>query len=89
MPSSRFRSHDWGGWGGVSNANANSITFPNWANNYWNVAQLSTDEYTRLDMEFAQPVNYYRMVVKAVYSDNEETESVIVYGASRALATKV
>ena len=73
---------DWGGWGGVSNANENSITFPNWANNYWNVAQLSTDEYTRLDMEFAQPVNYYRMVVKAVYSDNEETESVIVYGAS-------
>ena len=66
----------------MSNANENSITFPNWANNYWNVAQLSTDEYTRLDMEFAQPVNYYRMVVKAVYSDNEETESVIVYGAS-------
>ena len=72
---------DWGGWGGSADATENSITFPNWANNYWTVSDLSTDEYTRLDMVFAQPVNYYRMVVKAVYSDESETESVITYGA--------
>ena len=72
---------DWGGWGGQANASENSITFPNWANNYWVIDNLSTDEYTRLDMVFAQPVNYYRMVVKAVYSDNGETESVVNYGA--------
>ena len=73
---------DWGGWGGEANADENSITFPNWANNYWTVNDLSTNEYTRLDMTFAQPVNYYRMVVKAVYSDESETESVINYGAT-------
>ena len=73
---------DWGGWGGSADATENSITFPNWANNYWTVDNLSTDEYTRLDMVFAQPVNYYRMVVKAVYSDESETESVISYGAT-------
>lgn len=73
---------DWGGWGGSADATENSITFPNWANNYWTVSDLSTDEYTRLDMVFAQPVNYYRMVVKAVYSDESETESVISYGAT-------
>ena len=73
---------DWGGWGGSADATENSITFPNWATNYWTVNNLSTDEYTRLDMVFAQPVNYYRMVVKAVYSDESETESVISYGAT-------
>ena len=73
---------DWGGWGGSADATENSITFPNWANNYWTADNLSTDEYTRLDMVFAQPVNYYRMVVKAVYSDESETESVISYGAT-------
>ena len=25
---------DWGGYGGEANATENSITFPNWANNY-------------------------------------------------------
>ena len=73
---------DWGGYGGEANATENSITFPNWATNYWAVGDLSTNEYTRLDMAFAQPVNYYRMVVKAVYSDESETESVISYGAT-------
>ena len=73
---------DWGGWGGQANASENSITFPNWANNYWAIDNLSTDEYTRLDMVFAQPVNYYRIVVKAVYSDESETESVVRYGAT-------
>ena len=73
---------DWGGYGGEANATENSITFPNWANNYWTAGDLSTNEYTRLDMTFAQPVNYYRMVVKAVYSDESETESVINYGST-------
>ena len=73
---------DWGGWGGSADATENSITFPNWANNYWTAGDLSTNEYTRLDMTFAQPVNYYRMVVKAVYSDESETESVISYGST-------
>ena len=73
---------DWGGWGGQADAGENSITFPNWANNYWTTDNLSTDEYTRLDMEFAQPVNYYRICVKAVYSDESETETVVNYGAT-------
>ena len=73
---------DWDGYGGKANATENSITFPNWANNYWTAGDLSTNEYTRLDMTFAQPVNYYRMVVKAVYSDESETESVINYGST-------
>ena len=73
---------DWGGWGGQADAGENSITFPNWANNYWTTDNLSTDEYTRLDMEFAQPVNYYRICVKAVYSDESETETVVNYGST-------
>ena len=73
---------DWDGWGGSYDTSENSITFPNWANNYWTTDNLSTDEYTRLDMEFAQPVNYYRICVKAVYSDESETETVVNYGST-------
>ncbi len=80
---------DWGGWGGSADATENSITFPNWATNYWAVNNLSTDEYTRIDIKFAQPVNYYRISVKAVYEgytgtddDPNITSSEVTYGAT-------
>ena len=80
---------DWGGWGGSADATENSITFPNWATNFWAVNNLSTDEYTRIDIKFAQPVNYYRISVKAVYEgytgaddDPNITSSEVTYGAT-------
>jgi len=80
---------DWGGWGGSADATENSITFPNWATNYWAVNNLSTDEYTRIDIKFAQPVNYHRISVKAVYEgytgaddDPNITSSEVTYGAT-------
>ena len=80
---------DWGGWGGSADATENSITFPNWATNFWAVDNLSTDEYTRIDIKFAQPVNYYRISVKAVYEgytgaddDPNITSSEVTYGAT-------
>ena len=80
---------DWGGWGGSADATENSITFPNWATNYWAVNNLSTDEYTRIDIKFAQSVNYHRISVKAVYEgytgaddDPNITSSEVTYGAT-------
>ena len=80
---------DWGGYGGSADATENSITFPNWATNYWAVNNLSTDEYTRIDIKFAQPVNYHRISVKAVYEgytgaddDPNITSSEVTYGAT-------
>lgn len=40
--------YDWGGWGGSADATENSITVGNYANNYWTVNNLSTDDYTSL-----------------------------------------
>lgn len=73
---------DWGGAGGEINVSENSCTFPNWANNYWLIENLNTNEYTCLDFMFAQPVNYYRIKVKAIYSDNTEQETEVDYGAT-------
>ena len=80
---------DWGGWGGSADAAENSITFPNWATNYWVINNLSTDEYTHIDIKFVQPVNYYRISVKAVYEgytgaddDPNITSSEVTYGAT-------
>ena len=74
---------DWGGSGGSADANENSITVGNSANNYWTVDNLSTDEYTSLKMVFAQPANFYRVYVRAYYSDDTKTETEMTYGATR------
>ncbi len=42
------------GWGGSADATENSITVGNYANNYWTVNNLSTDDYTSLEIVFAQ-----------------------------------
>ena len=69
-------------WGATKDADEKSCSFGDvWSENYWTVANLSTDVYTRVDLRFAQPVNYYKVRVKAVYSDNSETDTEITYGA--------
>ena len=73
---------DWGGSGGSANATENSITVFNYTNNYWTVDNLSTDEYTGLKMVFAQPANFYRVYVRACYSDDTKTETEMTYGAT-------
>ena len=67
--------YDWDGWGGSANATDNSITVGNYANNYWTVNNLSTDDYTSLEIVFAQPANYYRVYVRACYSNDTKTET--------------
>ena len=69
-------------WGATKDADEKSCTFGGiWDENYWTVGGLSTDVYTRVDLTFAQPVNYYKVRVKAVYSDNSETDTEVTYGA--------
>ena len=69
-------------WDGAKDADEKSCTFGSiWSENYWTVGNLSTDVYTRVDLTFAQPVNYYKVRVKAVYSDGKETDTEITYGA--------
>ena len=69
-------------WGATKDADEQSCTFGClWDENYWTVGNLSTDVYTRVDLTFAQPVNYYKVRVKAVYSDNSETATEVTYGA--------
>ncbi len=69
-------------WGATKDADEKSCTFGGiWDENYWTVGGLRTDIYTRVDLTFAQPVNYYKVRVKAVYSDNSETDTEITYGA--------
>ena len=69
-------------WDGAKDATEKSCTFGDvWSENYWTVGNLSTDVYTRVDMTFAQPVNYYKVMVKAVYSDKSETNTEVTYGA--------
>ena len=64
-------------WGATKDADEKSCTFGGiWDENYWTVGNLSTDVYTRV-----QPVNYYKVRVKAVYSDESETDTEITYGA--------
>lgn len=74
--------YDWGGWGGSADATENSITVGNYANNYWTVNNLSTDDYTSLEIVFAQPANFYRVYVRACYSDDTKTETEMTYGAT-------
>ena len=74
--------YDWDGWGGSANATDNSITVGNYANNYWTVNNLSTDDYTSLEIVFAQPANYYRVYVRACYSNDTKTETEMPYGAT-------
>ena len=69
-------------WGATKDADEKSCTFGGiWDENYWTVGNLITDVYTRVDLTFAQPVNCYKVRVKAVYSDNSETDTEITYGA--------
>ena len=69
-------------WDGAKDATEKSCTFGGiWSENYWTVANLNTNIYTRVDMTFAQPVNFYKVRVKAVYSDGSETDTEITCGA--------
>ena len=69
-------------WDGTKDATEKSCTFGDiWSENYWTVGNLNTNIYTRVDMTFAQPVNYYKVRVKAVYGDGSETDTEITCGA--------
>lgn len=73
---------DWGGSGGQADSETNSYTYNQYALNYWDIHDLSTDVYDRLEMKFATPVDYDNIHVTATYSDGTTTESTIVNGAT-------
>lgn len=73
---------DWGGSGGKADSETNSYTYNQYALNYWDIHDLSTDVYDRLEMKFATPVDYDNIHVTATYSDGTTTESTIVNGAT-------
>ena len=73
---------DWGGSGGKADSETNSYTYNQYALNYWDIHDLSTDVYDRLDMKFATPVDYDNIHVTVTYSDGTTTESTIVNGAT-------
>lgn len=74
---------DWNGGGGSKDIGNNSFTYNQYANNYWDIHDLSTDVYNKLEITFAQAVNYTNIRVTATYSDETKTESTITRGATR------
>ena len=72
---------DWGGGGGSANLANNSYTYKQYATNYWDIHDLYTDVYDRLEITFAHPVNYDNIHVTATYSDDTSTDSTITNGA--------
>ena len=49
---------DWSGGGGTKDVENNAFTTNQYATNYWDIHDLSTDVYDKLEMVFAQAVNY-------------------------------
>ena len=73
---------DWSGGGGIVDPDNNSYTYKQYATNYWDIHDLPTDTYDKLDIEFARPVNYDNIHVTATYSDGSTTENTIANGAT-------
>lgn len=73
---------DWSGGGGSADLENNSYTYKQYATNYWDIHDLSTDIYDKLDITFARPVNYSNIYVTATYSDGSSTANTIVNGST-------
>lgn len=72
----------WGGGGGSKDVANKSFTYTKYAENYWDIHDLSTDAYERVDFAFARPVGYSKVRVTAVYADGTSTQKVIGNGVS-------
>lgn len=73
---------DWSGGGGTKDVENNAFTTNQYATNYWDIHDLSTDVYDKLEMVFAQAVNYDNIKISATYSDGTTTETKITNGST-------
>ncbi len=73
---------DWGGGGGTKDVDKNSFTTNQYATNYWDIHDLSTNVYDKVEFTFAQAVNYDNINIIATYSDGSATETKITNGAT-------
>lgn len=72
----------WSGGGGTKDVEHNAFSYNQYAENYWDIHDLSTNVYNKLDISFAQAVNYDNINVVATYSDGTTTETKIANGAT-------
>ena len=73
---------DWYGGGGEKDPDNNSFTYKQYANNYWDIHDLNTDVYTKVEINFAKAVAYDNIDVIATYSDEAKTTERIPSGAT-------
>ena len=55
----------WSGGGGTKDVEHNAFSYNQYAENYWDIHDLSTNVYNKLDISFAQAVNYDNINVVA------------------------
>lgn len=72
----------WGGGGGKKDLDANSFTYSKYAENYWDIHDLSTDVYPSVRFTFRQPVAYDKVRLTAVYSDDTQTMQTFPKGTT-------
>ena len=67
----------WNGGGGTKDVEHNAFSYNQYAENYWDIHDLSTNVYDGVEFAFAQAVNYDNISVVATYSDGSATETKI------------
>ena len=72
----------WNGGGGTTDIEHNAFTYRQYAENYWDIHDLSTNVYDKVEFTFAQPVNHSNINVVATYGDGSTTETKITNGAT-------
>ena len=72
----------WNGGGGKKDVEHNAFSYYQYAENYWDIHDLSTNVYDKVEFTFAQAVNYDNINVTATYSDGGTTDTKIVKGAT-------
>ena len=72
----------WNGGGGTKDVEHNAFSYNQYAENYWDIHDLSTNVYDKVEFTFAQAVNYDNINVVATYSDGSTTETKITNGAT-------
>lgn len=77
---------DWFG-GGEKDADNNSFTYKQYANNYWDIHDLDTDVFTKVEIAFTKAVEYDNIDVIATYSDETKTTERISSGAKNFALT--
>ena len=77
----------WSGGGGTKDVEHNAFSYNQYAENYWDIHDLSTNVYDKVEFAFAQAVNYDNINVVATYSDGSTTETKIANGATSHTVT--